>query len=62
MIVTVRKYFHFAFTEKLPECSVWVPAEYLAAKYHVLSSDSWEQPEKDCWHSDRTVHGSSDSA
>jgi hypothetical protein len=45
VIVTVRKYVHFDFGEKLQECSVWVPAEYLAAKYHVLLSDLWEQPD-----------------
>jgi hypothetical protein len=36
VIITVRKYVHFDFSEKLPECSVWVPANFLAAKYDVL--------------------------
>ena len=37
VIVTVRKYVHFDFGEKTPECSVVrVPADYLAAKYHNL--------------------------
>ena len=62
MIVSVRKYVHFDFSVKILKCFVWVPADLLAAKYHILCSDSWGQPGQDCWDYDRTVHGSSDSA
>jgi hypothetical protein len=61
MIVSVRKYVHFDFSEKILKCSVWAPAGFFAAMYHILCSDSWGQPGLDCWDSDRTVHGSSDS-